>query len=260
MPRKRTLRQLRKILRRKKNPQTTKERVDIFFRVLRKEWFKAIRFLVYFIFRLWLKKIHNEHNLPKTGPAMIVSNHLSYYDWAVLSAIYWDRYLVFIGNKDLLNRGFVGWLMKLNFLIFIDPTNPGRAFLKESLTKLKDDNILVIYPEGTRSRTGRMLTPKTGFIRIALKTGVPVIPVGMKGTYRILPPHKKFPRLKQCEVIVGKPILLNYRNPMFRDLFEYNKGKHTLSDEGEVVAARRIMEVIRKMTGQDWHDDVPEDC
>lgn len=258
MPRKKTLRQLRKILRKRRNPQTIGERLDVFFRMLRKDWFKATRFLVYFGFRLWLKKIHNEHNLPRTGPALIVSNHLSYYDWAILSAIYWDRYLVFIGNKALLNRYFVGWLMKLNVLIFIDPTKPGMSFLRESLTKLKDDNILVIYPEGTRSRTGKMLRPKTGFVRIALKTGVPIIPIGMKGTYEILPPHKKFPSLSQCEVFVGQPIMINYRNLMFKDLFQYSKGKHILNEEGEIIAARRIMEVIKEMTGQEWEDNSQE--
>ncbi len=255
MARKKTLRQLRKLLKRRKRSFTIKDNLEVFSRLVKRLRFKFLRYFVYFCFRLWLKKVHNEGLLPKEGPAIIVSNHLSYYDWGILSAIYWDRYLAFIGNKDLLNRGFVGWLMRLNMLIFIDPKKPGLTFLKEALRKLKEENILVIYPEGSRSKTGRMLEPRRGFIKIALKTGAPIIPIGMKGTYSILPPHKVFPRFKRCEVFVGPPILLNRRHPLFKDLFHLFNGEYILSEEGESVAARRIMEIIKEMTGQEWEDE-----
>ncbi len=254
MARSKSFRQIRKILRRQKEHLSVQGWGHLALRIISRLCFKGLRFFVYFCFRLWLRKVHNPENLPQTGPAIIVSNHLSYFDWAVLSAVYWNRYLVFIGNRDLLNRGFVGWLMKLNILIFIDPLNPGLAFYKESLRRLDEARILVIYPEGSRSKSGRMLEPRTGFIKLALRTNAPVIPIGMKGTFRILPPHKSIPRPKRCEIFVGKPVFINRRNPLFRDLFKRSGGRLVLSEEGEKLAAVRVMTIIKEMTGQSWED------
>ncbi len=226
------------------------KRTVSFLRLIRRRAFQIIRFLVYVGFRLWLKKIYNSEKLPKHGPAMIVSNHLSYYDWAVLSAIYWDRYLVFIGNQDLLNRPIVRWLMKLNILIFIDPKNPGLGYFKETIRRLKEGHILVIYPEGTRSKSGRMQDPKSGFVKLAIKTGVPIIPLAMCGTYEILPYNKKMPAFRRCEIIVGDPIYLNADNTLFGDLGD------ELSDYDEKRIALRIMQKIRKMTKQEWDREV----
>lgn len=222
-----------------------------FFRLIRRRIFKMARFMVYFAFRLWLKKIYNEERLPKEGPAIIVSNHLSYYDWAVLSAVYWDRYLVFIGNEDLLNRPFVSWLMKLNILIFIKPRNPGLGYFKEVLRRLKEGHILVIYPEGTRSKSGRMQEPKWGFVRIAVRTGAPVIPLAMCGTYEILPYNRKIPAFRTCEIVVGEAIYLNKENPLL-DGVEPNE----LSEEDGTKIAFKIMQKIRKMAKQEWDREV----
>lgn len=186
------------------------------------------------------------------GPAIIVSNHLSYYDWAVLSAIYWDRYLAFIGNRDLLKRFFVGWLMKLNILIFIDPQNPGLEYFKKSLRALHDGHILVIYPEGTRSRSGKMLEPKTGFVKLALRTGAPVIPVAMRGTFEILPSHHIMPAFRRCEVMVGNPIVIDRKNPLFADIF---KSKASLEEQEKQVAFI-IMQRVREMANQEWDQTV----
>ena len=224
----------------------------VYFRILRQLFFRWTRFFVYFCFRLWIKRIHNQSGFPFRGPAIIVSNHTSYFDWAILSAIYWDRYLVFIGNKDLLNRGFVGWLTKLNILIFIDPIKPSVSAYREALDRLDAKHILVVYPEGTRSKSGRMLEPKTGFIKLAMRTGAPLIPIGMKGTYDILPPHKSVPQLKRCEIVVGSPISVEQKNPLFNDLFEMRGEQMVMNEVNERVAAVRVMEIIRKMTGQNW--------
>ena len=236
----------------KRKKTLTLRRIPL-FRLWRRRFFQIIRILVYVGFRLWLKKIYNFERLPQKGPAIIVSNHLSYYDWAVLSAVYWDRYLVFIGNKDLLNRPVVGWLMKLNILIFIDPANPGLGFFKEALKRLREGYILVIYPEGTRSKTGKMLEPKSGFVKIAVKTGVPVIPLAMCGTYDILPHYQKTPSFRRCEIIVGEPMIINRENELLKDIFKENE---ILDEVAEKKIALKIMQLIRKTTKQEWDKEV----
>ena len=227
------------------------------YRLMRRLRFRYAKLITCAMFRLWVKEIHNEDRLPQKGPVIIVSNHTSYYDWIVLSAIYDKKYIVFIGNQDLLRRPFVNWLVRLNILIYIDPKNPGFSYFREVLNRLKHGHVVVIYPEGTRSKSGRMIEPKIGFVKLALTMNVPIIPLAMKGAYDILPPHKKMPRLKQCELFVGDPFFINRDNPMFRDIFqsEENSGKR-LSDAGMKEVAFRIMDKIADMAGQEWDSSV----
>lgn len=226
------------------------------YRFIRRLRFRYIRLLVYVGFRLWLKEIYNFENLPQKGPAIIVSNHASYYDWSVLSAVYNRRYIVFLGARELLKRPLVSWLMKLNILIFIDREHPGYSYFKEVVRRLKEDYIVVIYPEGKRSETGRMIDPKPGFVKLAMHTEVPVIPIGMKGTYKILPPHKKIPRLCKCEIFVEKPLLVNESNPIFADIFSNEKDNKRMSNEAVKKIAIRIMDKIAKRVGQQWDESV----
>ncbi|MBF0569868.1 MAG: 1-acyl-sn-glycerol-3-phosphate acyltransferase [Candidatus Omnitrophica bacterium] len=223
-------------------------------RTFRRGQFRWVRGMVYFGFRLWLRRIRNPQKLPTQGPVIIVSNHTSYFDWAVLSAVYSNRYIVFLANQDLLRRKFVSWLMKLNILIYINPNKPGYSYFREVVGRLKQGHIVVIYPEGTRSRTGRMLRPKIGFVKLAMQTGVPVIPLAMKGAYKVLPPHKNWPRLKRCELIVGDPIDISLNNPALSDIFYGKKHLKEVTDHDLERVAIRIMDQIAKMAGQEWED------
>lgn len=146
--------------------------------------------------------------------------------------------------------------MKLNILVYIDRDHPGFSYFREVLLKLKNGHIVVIYPEGKRSRTGKMIEPKAGFIKLAEATGVPLVPIGMKGTFEILPPSRSIPRLRKCEIFVGDPFRINKDNPMFSDVYakEFN-GNH-LSDAGMRIIAMRIMDSIAQMVGQEWDDSV----
>jgi 1-acyl-sn-glycerol-3-phosphate acyltransferase len=229
------------------------------YRFLRRLRFKYVRLLVYVGFRLWLKKIHNAERLPQKGPAIIVSNHTSYYDWSVLSAVYNREYLVFLGAQELLNRPIVSWLMKLNILIYIDRERPGLSYFREVVRRLKQGRIVVIYPEGKRSKSGKMIEPKTGFLKLAMLVNAPIIPIGMKGTYDILPPHKKIPRFRKCEIFVDEPIMVEENNPLFKDIFLKEHDGDELSDKGLTQVAVRIMDRIGKNVGQEWDDSFRQD-
>lgn len=207
--------------------------------------------------RLWVKKVHGIENLPQNGPAIIISNHTSYYDWLILSAIYDRKYIVFIANQDLQRRPFINWFVLMNIMVFIDPKKPIGSYFRQVLNHLRSSHIVAMYPEGTRSRTGRMIEPKIGFVKIALKSGAPIIPVAMKGVYDILPPHRHIPQMKQCEVFVEQPFFINDQNPMFKDIFERDINKKgRLSDQGMKEIAFRIMEKISDLAGQSWDKTV----
>jgi 1-acyl-sn-glycerol-3-phosphate acyltransferase len=229
------------------------KKVEKRLRYFRRINFKYLRLFLYSIFRFWLKKINNISKLPQKGPCIIVANHTSYVDWIILSAIYRDKYIVFLGNKELHKRPIVNWLMKLNILIYIDTENPGYSYFREVVRRLKQGHIVVIYPEGTRSKTGKMLKPKIGFVKLALLTKSPIVPIGIKGAFNILPPNKKIPRLYRCEVFVGDKIEINSSDPLFTGLI---KRDSPISRETMQEIAFRIMESIRIMAGQEWDKSI----
>jgi 1-acyl-sn-glycerol-3-phosphate acyltransferase len=84
--------------------------------------------------------------------------------------------------------------------------NSKKKAVEKAITALKRGKILVIYPEGTRSRTGEIQKGKFGTAKIFLKTGTPILPVAIKGTFKIFPPGKVFPGIKKIvKVNIGKP-------------------------------------------------------
>ncbi len=228
------------------------------FRFLRRLHFKIMRLAVFSFFRLWIDKIVGFHNIPVNGSVIFVSNHLSYYDFLIFGAMM-RSYIVFLAQKKINETFFIRWFTKLHNVVFVDKDYPGYSFFKELMRHLKNQRHLLIYPEGSRSRTGKMFRPKIGFVKLALLAGVPVVPLTMKGTYEILPPHKRVPVLRRCKVVIGKKVSISPDNPAFHDIFlrqpkELKPGK--LSDEAMEEIAVRIMNDIRILAGQEWDDSI----
>ena len=230
------------------------------YRLLRRLRFRYLRLFIFFIWQFWLRDVYGFEKIPIKEPAIIVSNHLSYFDFWILSAIL-KKQTVFVAVKNLAIRSHVGWTMNLNTIIFIDREKPGLTFFKKILWYLSEQKrLVVIYPEGTRSRTGKMLTPKPGFVKLAIKAGVPIIPIAMRGTYEILPPQKHIPKLKRCDVYVGDKIYISPQNPEFHDIFFKNHDSgHRFRDLGDLELqeiAFRIMDKIRIIANEEWDESV----
>lgn len=233
--------------------------VSVRYRYFRRLRFRYLRFFVFFIWHLWVGKVVGFDKIKMDEPAIIVSNHLSYFDFWILSAILREQ-TVFVAVKDLTRRTHVGWTLRFNTIIYIDREKPGFVFFKQVIWHLKvRKRLVVMYPEGTRSRTGKMLAPKLGFVKLAVRAGVPIIPIAMRGTYEILPPHKHVPKLKKCDVFIGDRIYITPENPEFRDIFFDSDGlRHykQLEEDKLYRIAFRIMDGIRKIASQEWDDSV----
>lgn len=151
-----------------------------------------------------------EH-IPASGPAILASNHLSFLDHFFLP-MFVDRPIFFLGKSDY----FAGWQRHFFENVGVMPVarqggDAGEASLRKGQEILESGRLLGIYPEGTRSPDGRLYRGKTGPVRLALRTGAPIIPVAMLGTREVLPPGARVPRLTQVGVRVGRPLDLRGR-------------------------------------------------
>ena len=151
-------------------------------------------------------------NVPAEGPAILASNHLSYADWLFMPLTL-ARRVTFVAKAEYFNgRGIKGWLQKSFFSgsgqVPIDRSSGSAAegALVSAKRTLSKGELFGIYPEGTRSHDGRLYRGKTGVARLALETGVPVIPVAVIGTDVVAPPGKKFGSFTRPVVRFGKPL------------------------------------------------------
>ena len=167
------------------------------------------------IVNLWIDKVIGLENLPKDTPFILAPNHSSYIEHLMLSCIvipYNNKKLHFIAKKEhfdgISQKSWHSLWNKYVGYIPIDRSK-GETALKIAVSYLKKGATIVVYPEGTRSLTGKLQKGKTGVARLALAARVPVVPVGLIGTFEILPKGKYIPKLKRAKINIGKPMYFN---------------------------------------------------
>jgi len=167
---------------------------------------RLLRFIVNLVARV---EIHGYDNMPKTGAFVIATNHLGMLDAAMLYYAI-DRWDVFIPVAEKWEENaFLRWLGKYFNFIFIDRFKPDLKALRKIIALMEAGNILVIAPEGTRSRAGSMIEGRPGVSYLAARLNRPILPVGLAGTEdkTVLDNLKHF-RRTQVVVTAGKPFSL----------------------------------------------------
>ena len=161
------------------------------------------------VFRPW---VSGAENIPAHGAVLLASNHLSFIDSIFLPLVI-ERNMVFLAKSEYFTgKGLKGWLTKMFFLgtgmLPIDRSGgkASEASLNTGLRVLAEGNILGIYPEGTRSPDGKMYRGRTGVARMILEAGVPVVPVAMIDTEKVMPIGSKWPKLRRIGIIFGEPL------------------------------------------------------
>ena len=161
------------------------------------------------IFRPW---VTGADNTPKQGAVILASNHLSFVD-SVFLPICIDRDMVFLAKSEYFTtKGIKGWatkwFMKGTGMLPIDRSGgkASEASLNTGLRVLAEGRVLGIYPEGTRSPDGKLYRGRTGIARMVLESGVPVVPVAMIDTEKVMPIGAKWPKMRRPGIIIGKPL------------------------------------------------------
>ena len=193
--------------------------------------------------------ITGAENIPATGPVILASNHVSYADTFLTPALI-KRQVTLPVKAEAFRRdqGFkwsvIAWFLKAVGMVPLDRTG-GRAALDglgPVIEALEQGRVVGIYPEGTRSPDGRLYKGKTGMARLALETGVPVIPVAVIGTDKVSPPGPFKWRRQKVTLKFGAPLDFSRYEGMSEDRYILR----SITDE--------IMYEIMQLSGQEYVD------
>ncbi|RSK27242.1 1-acyl-sn-glycerol-3-phosphate acyltransferase [Bacillus sp. HMF5848] len=151
--------------------------------------------------------VHNEQNIPVDGPVLFVANHQGNFDIPVLIG-HIDKPKGFISKIEVKKLPIVRDWMEVMQCIFIDRNNRRQSVkaLQDGVEKLKTGHSMVIFPEGTRSKGNKMGEFKTGSFRLAVKAEVPIVPITINGTYKIMEANGWIMKPAEVSVTVGECI------------------------------------------------------
>jgi 1-acyl-sn-glycerol-3-phosphate acyltransferase len=173
-------------------------------------------------------ELYGREYLPARGPAIVVVNHASLLDVPALMVL--DPYpnTSTIAKASLFNIPVVSWLLRQWGAIPVERQGRDSTGVRALLGVLREGGVLAVAAEGRRTRTGHLETINPVLAKIAVNADVPVVPVGISGSYTALPPGALVPRPTKLLVRVGPP-------------FRFERGTHTAD------AARRIRQEIAKL-------------
>jgi len=163
------------------------------------------------VLKLFRKSRTGSENIPEKGPFIAAANHSSYFDHFITAIEVYNRtgeLPRFLAKKEHFDTFFQRQWHNYFNAIPIHRQAGGKKALKIAIQELKKGSTIFIYPEGTRTLDGNIQEARTGVARLAIAAKVPIIPIGIKGTFDILQKGKRIPKLKRYEVNIGKPILL----------------------------------------------------
>lgn len=190
---------------------------------MNKLWlFHISRWLIGFVSRLYFRiEFHGVERVPKSGAMIVAPNHVSYFDpfWVSIPITRPLRYMTW----DRMTRlPLLGPLIMAYGSFPVNVDRGDRAALRASLEQLRADGGLMVFPEGSRTATGRLEEFKPGVIRLALDTGAPIVPVTIIGGYRAFGRHHRFPRPFKVRIVYHEPISLK-PSPSKAELKQYQQ-------------------------------------
>ncbi len=178
-----------------------------------REWFyHPGAAIIGFVSRLlWGARIEGVEHLPRSGPFILVANHCSNLDplmmgWASGNQI--GRVVHFMAKIEMRRWPVIGWLATQSGVYFVRRGEGDRAAQRFSLDALAAGRPIAMFPEGTRSRTGRLREGKPGAALIAMRSGAPLVPAAVSGTHRIFPGRSRWPRPTRVRIRIGEAFTL----------------------------------------------------
>ena len=199
------------------------------------------------IIKLWLRRINGSENIPKDNVFVIAANHSSFLDdFSIVPIIVQcinKRVHMYCNDRFYKNKllaAFLNWASCIPISIQTKNKQTNRRAFKLAIKYLKKGEPVGVFPEGGRSIDGKLREAKTGIAKLALTSKKPVLPVGIIGSYEVLPKGAKFPKFKRFNIRIGKLIYLD-------KYFGKENNKKVLKD-----VTTLIMKEVGKLIGQKY--------
>jgi len=180
------------------------------------DWFyrpgaRIARFLLAF---LGSARIEGIEHVPREGAFILVANHCSQADppllgWATGHQI--DRVVHFMAKDEMHHWPIIGWLADRSGVFWVRRGEGDRAAQRLALQLLGQGKPIGIFPEGTRSRDGRMREGRAGATLLAIRSGALIVPVGIAGSHRLFPGDSRLPRRSRLTFRIGEPFRLEHQ-------------------------------------------------
>ncbi len=191
-------------------------------------FFKYFFRLVFPLYFRW--KVYGREKVPKTGGVIIAANHASFLDPPLVGTAL-SRPAYFLAREDLFRPRWFGWLLRKINTVPLSRERASTAAFRSALEILNAGKQLVIFPEGTRSKTGRLGPSRPGMGLIWAKSGAPVVPAYISGSRRAFPPGSRWIRPRRITLTFGEPL-------RFEEVPSPSGGKIDYRELSRVVMAR----------------------
>ncbi len=168
----------------------------------------------------WLKwllgggSVEGLEHVPRSGAFIMVSNHNSNLDPPFIGGLiggHTGRPIHFMAKEEIRGWPLVGWLARGSGVFFVRRGEGDRAAQRIALEHLAAGRPIGIFPEGHRSRDGVLQEPKVGVSLLAMRSGSPLLPVGISGSGKIFPGHSRWPHRTRVNIRIGQPFKLPYQ-------------------------------------------------
>lgn len=165
--------------------------------------YKFLTGLTRIMFRIFYRvEVKGEIKLPDECGYMICSNHIHMFD-PILIADFTKRPISFMSKKELIDMPVIGWILTKCHAFPVDREKGDIAAIKTAINILKEGNVMAMFPEGTRHKDGNFHDLKKGAAMIAIKAGVPIVPMRIVTTYKFF---------TKITLNIGEPIYYDGKN------------------------------------------------
>lgn len=174
-------------------------------------WYQICRTSLWFAFKICFR-VHykGSRHLPGKGPVLVVANHQSFLDPPAIGCGVFRR-MNFLARKTLFKFKPFGWLIDSVDAIPLDQEGIGFAGIKETLRRLKNDEAVLIFPEGSRCFDGQIAPFTSGYVTLAVRSQATIVPVAIAGAFEVFPRTRMFPSFfkRGIRIEYGKPLAYN---------------------------------------------------
>lgn len=196
-------------------------------------WYEFVRSLLRLIFYpLFWMTAEGQENIPRKGPVMLLSNHQSFFD-PMFCQLPTFRHMHYVTRSTLFNNKLFGMLLSTLNTIPIRRGEADVAAMKKIIEVLKQDKMVCLYPEGTRTFDGKIADIKAGFSLLSRRSKAVVVPVVIEGAYECWPRDRKLPKLGRVYIKYGKAFTPEQIKELGDEGFSkaFNERLHTMQNE-----------------------------